>query len=82
MLPCLDLKLESFGSFKDKNDRTAQLEPAHLGTSGERLSTEEWRGILVYSFRVVTWWWGTATEIGAQLLLGEGVGCQYAIKYK
>jgi hypothetical protein len=77
MLPCFYFELEPLGSLKDKDDRTAQLEPAHFATSGDRLSTEEWRCIFVYSFRVVTGWWGTAAEICAQLLSGEWVGCQY-----
>ena len=80
MLPCFDFKLEPLGSFKNKDDRAAQLEPAHLATSGERLSTEEWRCVFVYSFRVVTRWWRTAAEICAQLLLDESGGCQYMVQ--
>lgn len=73
MLPCLDFELEPFGSFKDKDDRAAELEPAHFDTSRERLSTEEWRCVFVYGFRIVTGWGGTAAEIGAQLLSSEWV---------
>ena len=65
MLPCLDFELEPLRSFKNKDDGTAQFEPTHLATSGERLSTEERRCVFVYSFRVVTGWWRTAAEICA-----------------
>lgn len=80
MLPCLDFELEPLGSFKNKDDRAAQLEPAHLATSGERLSTKEWRCVFVYSLRVVTGWWRTAAEIRAQLLFGDAGGCQYMVQ--